>query len=682
MIDRWERSVTLSIQAGLVVVLFCVSFSTAFAATIYVNSSTGDDATGDGSSGTPYQTFDKAYTEASSGDTIDLTGTFDWSDAAEDGDSTSTGYTLSKSLTIQGQGADETFVQASSTSNTAGRRVFTISTGNAVTFADVTIRYGHVTSGTSRGGAIFSQGTTTLNRVTVSDSYVSVSGSGYGGGIALEDTVNGGSLTVRDSTITNNYAASQGGGIWNGTNTTGDIDIINSTITFNSQAASVATVGGAGIAFRNGGGSITNSTIAYNNNVNGGTANGPGLWSAGSGTIVLKNSIITSNYIGGVVSSGGYYDIYKTGGSITDNGANIVGKNNSSIFTLAATSWVDQVNIGATDGTYVLQDGSGTTSGTLNLAASLADNSTGQGTQTLALESASSIAVDNGLSTDNGSISIPSTDQRNAPRVGDTDIGAFEYGGTPPGGSGGGGGDTGGGSGDRLVTPPEPSVSVHEVDATTIEVYGTYDGRKIVTDEVGIEYWMDDDDVETVVLGDRLRSFHTIVRELTCDTEYEIRAYAENALARTYSDTESFTTGACVPDETDEEEDESAANTVYSDTVTTPATLPALVALLEEARAKLAAMLAGELSSTDVSTDLLNRDLQLGDEGGDVKELQLFLIEQNTGPSAQELARVGATGYFGTYTKNALGEFQLEVGIMPHMGYFGQLTRSYLSENY
>ena len=98
-----------------------------FAATIHVNSSTGDDASGNGSSGSPYKTFHKAYTEASSDDIIDLTGTFTWTDAAESGDAATTGYTIAKNLTIQGQGAGATYIQAASTENSADRSVFKIS---------------------------------------------------------------------------------------------------------------------------------------------------------------------------------------------------------------------------------------------------------------------------------------------------------------------------------------------------------------------------------------------------------------------------------------------------------------------------------------------------------------------------------------------------------------------------
>lgn len=70
------------------------------------------------------------------------------------------------------------------------------------------------------------------------------------------------------------------------------------------------------------------------------------------------------------------------------------------------------------------------------------------------------------------------------------------------------------------------------------------------------------------------------------------------------------------------------------------------------------------------------RDLELLMEGEDVRLLQALLIQRATGIAAQELARVGVTGHFGMYTKNALGEYQRAVGIVPSAGYFGPITRA------
>ncbi len=112
----------------LTAAIFFIFTSSADAAIIYSNSVTGDDSTGDGSQNSPYKTFHKAYTAASSGDTINLTGTFTWTDAGETGDSSTSasGYTISKNLTITGQTATSTIIQAHSASSTADRRVFSV----------------------------------------------------------------------------------------------------------------------------------------------------------------------------------------------------------------------------------------------------------------------------------------------------------------------------------------------------------------------------------------------------------------------------------------------------------------------------------------------------------------------------------------------------------------------------
>lgn len=84
------------------------------------------------------------------------------------------------------------------------------------------------------------------------------------------------------------------------------------------------------------------------------------------------------------------------------------------------------------------------------------------------------------------------------------------------------------------------------------------------------------------------------------------------------------------------------------------------------------------LSTTEkkVTSILPVRDLQLSDEGDDVKSLQEFLINKNSGVAALELKRVGATGYFGRYTQSALSEYQKANNIYPYAGYFGPITRA------
>jgi peptidoglycan hydrolase-like protein with peptidoglycan-binding domain len=80
-----------------------------------------------------------------------------------------------------------------------------------------------------------------------------------------------------------------------------------------------------------------------------------------------------------------------------------------------------------------------------------------------------------------------------------------------------------------------------------------------------------------------------------------------------------------------------------------------------------AILLIGGASSAMATT--FARDLTLGSSGGDVTELQNFLIKQGFPISA------GATGYFGAQTKAALASYQAAHGIVPAAGYFGPVTR-------
>lgn len=72
-------------------------------------------------------------------------------------------------------------------------------------------------------------------------------------------------------------------------------------------------------------------------------------------------------------------------------------------------------------------------------------------------------------------------------------------------------------------------------------------------------------------------------------------------------------------------------------------------------------------------------DLTIGSTGTDVVVLQNFLITTDTGISARALSAVGATGYFGTLTRQALAEYQLSKGIVPAVGYYGPITRAYIA---
>ncbi len=88
----------------------------------------------------------------------------------------------------------------------------------------------------------------------------------------------------------------------------------------------------------------------------------------------------------------------------------------------------------------------------------------------------------------------------------------------------------------------------------------------------------------------------------------------------------------------------------------------------------------GGVSSTTPALGNSVRDLYLDMTGDDVRMLQELLIAEDSGPAAKELARVTATGFFSSYTKNALGEYQLKNGIVPYTGYFGEITRKQMKQ--
>lgn len=74
-------------------------------------------------------------------------------------------------------------------------------------------------------------------------------------------------------------------------------------------------------------------------------------------------------------------------------------------------------------------------------------------------------------------------------------------------------------------------------------------------------------------------------------------------------------------------------------------------------------------------------DLDIGSSGTPVVTLQKYLIQANSGPAAMALKNTGATGYFGTLTKNALMEYQKAKDIYPASGYYGSTTREYIASH-
>ncbi len=79
---------------------------------------------------------------------------------------------------------------------------------------------------------------------------------------------------------------------------------------------------------------------------------------------------------------------------------------------------------------------------------------------------------------------------------------------------------------------------------------------------------------------------------------------------------------------------------------------------------------------------MIARNLGFRSRNSDVETLQNFLISVGKGPAAIALRNVGSTSYFGVLTRSALAEYQAGVGISPALGYFGPITRAYISSQY
>jgi hypothetical protein len=223
--------------------------------------------------GCDFTTIQAAIDDAgtTTGDTITVT----------DATHTEMGITVDKDVTIQGQGAGSTTVQAHAVAGSATDRVFLIAEGATVTVKDMTIRHGQPTVCPQSGGGIMNLGTLTLE-----DSIVSRNTASSGGGI-----MNDGTLTITNSAVSHNTAdgsgnrgtgRGSGGGI---KNMVGMLTIVASTISDNTTVWS----GGGIKACCQGTVTLINSTVSGNR----AARTGGGIHVRG--TVALVHSTISGN---------------------------------------------------------------------------------------------------------------------------------------------------------------------------------------------------------------------------------------------------------------------------------------------------------------------------------------------------------------------------------------------------
>lgn len=229
---------------------------------------------------------------------------------------TEQGIVVNKSVTVLGQAAAGTIVQAHAKRESANDRVFLIPSGVTVTLGDITIRHGNPTTEARTGGGILNQGTLTLERCKVTHNDATAGGGIHNDGTltlinsAVSDNSSGGSanpnrecttgggiksltgeFTLLNSTVSGNKSADNGGGIFVGCKST--LELINSTVSGND-----ATGGNGGGIYIKGAARLTSSTIAGNN----ASGTGGGVYVEGSGErglirgwLDLSNTIIADN---------------------------------------------------------------------------------------------------------------------------------------------------------------------------------------------------------------------------------------------------------------------------------------------------------------------------------------------------------------------------------------------------
>jgi hypothetical protein len=266
------------------------------------------------------------------------------------------------------------------------------------------------------GGALASvvsdnQGTKyTVERSTFTANEVSGIDGNYGQGGAIyhvEDDHAGGrdeeNLLITGSTFVGNRALRQGGAVW--IYILGRGTVVNSTFAGNTTTAPFNTVGqGGAMAITLGRIGIVNSTFAENHAAyQAGAIHGGG--SNADQEVTLTNTIFLNNTLNEQdLPSETRWQGYHTNRPFVDGGGNIQ-------HPRFKPTYNNEVNNNIVPNPIYVEP----------LLAPLADN--GGVNQTMAL-TAGSPAIDAGVS------GCPATDQRGAARVGQCDIGAFEYGAT------------------------------------------------------------------------------------------------------------------------------------------------------------------------------------------------------------------------------------------------------------
>jgi LPXTG-site transpeptidase (sortase) family protein len=335
---------------------------------------------------------------------------------------------VNTTITITGNGAANTIIQANAAANIATYRVFEVkgTAGSNLTLNNLTVRHGRCDGScevfVNLGSGIYNEGTLTITNSILSNNSTTYRGGGLynSGTVTLTNStlsgnmaVDGGGavnvsvMTITNSTISGNTSTNLGGGIYNNSTLT----VMNSTFSSNN-----ATTGG-GIHSQNGTINLTNSTFSGNS-----ASNEGGGMSKLLGTATILNTTFAGN---SSVSSGGNLASYA--GTTTLKNTIVANRTGgtSECLSNAGTLTADNTNID-TDGSC--DNAVQKTSIELSLGPLQAN---GGPTQTIALLTGSH-AIDTGDAATCVNAPVNGLDQRgiSRPQGSACDIGAYEY--VPP----------------------------------------------------------------------------------------------------------------------------------------------------------------------------------------------------------------------------------------------------------
>ena len=212
-------------------------------------------------------------------------------------------WDIRSNITINGEGAATTILQAAATPGTATERVIeSMLAANVVTINGVTLRHGNKTgaaANATRGGGIRNVGTLTMN-----DCIVTMNSAPGSGGVRNERTITLNNVTVSNNACNNTTTNCFGGGMYNTLAALSTVTITNSTFTANTSTATATNFFGfaAGLGIESGTGFnivITNSSFSNNIGVGTGTAgsngNGIRLLATNASTANITNSSFNGN---------------------------------------------------------------------------------------------------------------------------------------------------------------------------------------------------------------------------------------------------------------------------------------------------------------------------------------------------------------------------------------------------